>query len=404
MLRFLALFLAISGALASPLQTKLKTPQAEVCYDIYGCFSNNSPWTSSARPSAGLPGRPEEVGTRQLLFTRTTRNEAEELLPGKDALLDFSAYNGAKNTVVIVHGWTDNSTTPWVVKTKNAILDKEDSNVLVVDWYPGASLNYLKSVDNARLVGAQIAALLQFIIGKTSTTPAKIHIIGHSLGAHIAGYVGKRIDNIARITALDPTQPYFEGTDALVRLDVSDAVFIQTIHSNGKSASRLDGFGLTTPIGNVDIYPNGGEVQPGCKDQISKLKGSLNDLLKYDFDGQFSEYACSHSRAPEYYAESLLSECPFVAYRCDDAKAFEAGSCYSDCQDGSCLVVGNEKESKPQPGHYFLNTDSQASFCLQPATMAAGVSASQEKVDHGKVTVQFRRPDGITTDKFILAQ
>jgi pancreatic triacylglycerol lipase len=409
MIQIFVLSLAIAGAIASPFQGRIKAPQAdEVCYDNYGCFSNDAPWSSALRPLAALPGRPEEVGTRHLLFTRTTRNEAdaEELIPGKDALLEFSQYDGARSTVVIIHGWTDNSTSDWVVKTKNALLDKEDLNILVIDWAPGASQSYLKGVGNARLVGAQISMLLQFVIDKTATTAAKIHIIGHSLGAHIAAYVGNRVDNIARITALDPSQPYFEGTDPIVRIDATDAVFVEGIHTNTKSASLLEGFGVPSPIGNVDIYPNGGEAQPGCNDRIGRLVGTYLGLITMDFGGYFSDYACSHARATEYWTESLrTNDCGFVAYRCEDYKTFQTGSCYTTCQDGSCLVIGNEKERARAllPGQYFIHTDSQASFCLQPATMVSGVSVSQAKVDHGEVTVQFRRLDGITTEKFILA-
>lgn len=64
-----------------------------------------------------------------------------------------------------------------------------------------------------------------------------IHIIGHSLGAHIAGFAGKMYEKltktkIARITGLDPAGPcfYFEAPDD--KLSQGDAVFIDVIHSN----------------------------------------------------------------------------------------------------------------------------------------------------------------------------
>jgi pimeloyl-ACP methyl ester carboxylesterase len=41
--------------------------------------------------------------------------------------------------------------------------------------------------------------MLQTII-EAGVSPAKIHLIGHSLGAHIAAYVAKAIPGIGRIT------------------------------------------------------------------------------------------------------------------------------------------------------------------------------------------------------------
>ena len=43
--------------------------------------------------------------------------------------------------------------------------------------------------DDDRLVGLEVARLVEIL----RTDPAKVHIIGHSLGAHIAGYAGERI-------------------------------------------------------------------------------------------------------------------------------------------------------------------------------------------------------------------
>ena len=66
---------------------------------------------------------------------------------------------------------------------------------------------------------------------------ADFHIIGHSLGAQIAGYAGERIQKltkqkIGRISALDPAAPLFENMPTFVRLDPSDAIFVDVIHSD----------------------------------------------------------------------------------------------------------------------------------------------------------------------------
>lgn len=59
------------------------------------------------------------------------------------------------------------------------------------------------------------------------------HIIGHSLGAHIAGYAGTSLNGqIGRITALDPAKPYFEATHSSVRLDRTDAKYVDVVHTD----------------------------------------------------------------------------------------------------------------------------------------------------------------------------
>ena len=57
---------------------------------------------------------------------------------------------------------------------------------------------------------------------------------------------------------LDPAGPYFSYTDPEVRLDPSDARFVDVIHTD---AGLL---GTSQNVGDVDFYPNGGSRQPGC--------------------------------------------------------------------------------------------------------------------------------------------
>lgn len=63
-----------------------------------------------------------------------------------------------------------------------------------------------------------------------------MHLIGHSLGAHTAGYAGEKLGgNIGRITGLDPAEPYFQGMPSHLRLDYTDARLVDVIHTDGKS-------------------------------------------------------------------------------------------------------------------------------------------------------------------------
>merc|ERR1719215_335775 len=146
---------------------------------------------------------------------------------------------------------------------KDAFLKRENANVIVVDWSGGSGLPFTLAVANTQVVAVDISKLIEKIISETNLTVKAFHLVGHSLGAHICGYVGRRIKGLKRITGLDPAGPYFENTPAEVRLDISDADFVDIIHTH---AAKLgdSSIGIFAPIGHVDFYPNGGDFQPGC--------------------------------------------------------------------------------------------------------------------------------------------
>ena len=85
-----------------------------------------------------------------------------------------------------------------------ALLKRADINVVVVAWYNGSHVSYNQAAANCRLVGAQIAHLIEVLHNETGLAYSRVHIIGYSLGAHVAGYAGtalrKRGHPIARIT------------------------------------------------------------------------------------------------------------------------------------------------------------------------------------------------------------
>ncbi len=76
---------------------------------------------------------------------------------------------------------------------------------------------------------------------------------------------------------LDPAGPLFEGYHESVRLDKSDAHYVDVIHSNGESL-MVGGLGVWEPIGHVDFYPNGGRAQTGCNHM---LIGGIKDFTSY---------------------------------------------------------------------------------------------------------------------------
>ena len=62
-----------------------------------------------------------------------------------------------------------------------------------MDWARGASGLYNQAVANTRLVGAMTARLAAQLIEVGHVPVRRMHAIGHSLGAHISGYIGSQL-------------------------------------------------------------------------------------------------------------------------------------------------------------------------------------------------------------------
>lgn len=87
---------------------------------------------------------------------------------------------------------------------RDGLLRSVDCNVVLVDWFRGSLPPYLRAAGNTRLVGAMIAELIKFLISQTQSSPDLYHVVGFSLGSHIAGYAGSRLNQdgliLGRIT------------------------------------------------------------------------------------------------------------------------------------------------------------------------------------------------------------
>lgn len=57
---------------------------------------------------------------------------------------------------------------------------------------------------------------------------------------------------------LDPAMPLFVTSNLERKLDSSDAIFVDVLHTNALFKGKLE------PSGHVDFYANGGLTQPGC--------------------------------------------------------------------------------------------------------------------------------------------
>ncbi|KAG8172162.1 hypothetical protein JTE90_012221 [Oedothorax gibbosus] len=221
---------------------------------------------------------------------------------------------------------------------------------------------------------------------KTGLTLDKVHIIGHSLGSHAAGFAGKWLkyklkQRVRRITGLDVAGPDFEDYEVGRRLDRSDAEFVDTIHSNA-ALSVTDGFGIMKPVGHFDFYPNGGELQPGCETSMGAIGNIASETLeiinpmyslmallrgdKKDIGDAVEDLSCNHGRAIQFFIESITSaSCQFIAEECDSWVDYLAGK----CNTGAKVPMGYDSEKykgymdEYASKNFYLSTNSNTPFC-----------------------------------------
>ncbi|XP_037078473.1 LOW QUALITY PROTEIN: pancreatic triacylglycerol lipase-like [Pollicipes pollicipes] len=329
-----------AAARTVPLGDNETTALVKKCYGIYGCFAITKEWISLSRPISVLPQSPKAINVKFCLYTTNNPTECERMYDDIQSI-GTSSFMAGKPVKFLVHGYLDSGEKRWIKRMVAALLEFEPMNVVVVDWVGGSGPPYTQAVANIRLVGAVVGNFIRLLKKLFDTPPEQVHVIGHSLGAHLAGYVGvflqQRGVRLGRITGLDPAEPHFENTDPVVRLDPTDAGFVDVIHTDSGPLIS-GGLGLLQPIGHMDFFPNGGKKQPGCGtsvfDAIKKEEGSLIYGLRR-FIG------CNHLRAYEFFTESINSQCGFMAVECDSYDKFAQGECGICSPDhGNCHRLG----------------------------------------------------------------
>lgn len=279
----------------------------------------------------------------------------------------------------------------------NAIIDENTNDietVIVIDWGGGSSPPYTQAVANTRLVGAITAHVIFMIYEELKLKNLdKVHLIGHSLGSHLCGYAGYTLQRdfglkLGRITGLDPAEPLFTDTDPIVRLDQSDAKYVDIIHSDAQPFIS-GGLGMIKPIGHVDFYPNGGYNNPGCdapmEDYILAEKGSF-------FWGVQTFVSCNHLRSHQFLIDSIKGKCPYLAISCESYENFRNGKCFRCGENGhECIAFGlksqefyNRLPFKPnKPIKAYLMTDGKSPYCRTHYRVTLNISKEMDSLMHG---------------------
>lgn len=180
---------------------------------------------------------------------------------------------------VLIHGYIASRYHVSIAPIKNAYLSAGNVNLFIVDWSQASYQMYDVSRQLTSQVAHRVSEILERFISENNIDRGLIHVIGHSLGAHIAGNVGRYMGgSLGRITGLDPAAPLYirQSYDAI---QITDASFVDIIHTNGEALGEI------WARGHIDFYPNYGlRSQPGCgvKD-ITTLCKSKSFIFHFNF-------------------------------------------------------------------------------------------------------------------------
>ena len=120
-----------------------------------------------------------------------------------------SFWTGTSKLTLLIHGWRSTSNGLWQFKSL------DDGLVVALDWRKEASsLHFLESAQNGRFIARRVVNFLASAV-ENGVPLSQIHVIGMSLGAHVAAFIAKetrdKIGKIGRLTGLDPAGPFFEN-------------------------------------------------------------------------------------------------------------------------------------------------------------------------------------------------
>ena len=154
-------------------------------------------------------------------------------------------------------------------------------------------------------------------------------------------------------------------------MDKDDANFVDVIHTAAKRLVGTTGnVGMLAPIGNVDFYPNGGEIQPGC----SPIDPN-----------------CSHRASILLFINSIKNKCKYKSYPCSSTDDYYRGDCLK-CGVNNCNQMGYYALPKQKQQTLYLDTKSvlKENNCVQNFQVKLISNDVGNKVAKGKFSIYLK--------------
>ncbi|XP_023937143.2 phospholipase A1 [Bicyclus anynana] len=283
-------------------------------------------------------------------FTELPLNEV-------DQILDTSWYNSSRTTVMFCHGFTGIPNGPAVTEIVTVYLRQGESNVALLNWEylassqtPGLANSYANwAAPNARQLGNRVVDTF-VLLSNAGLDMSKTHLIGHSLGAHIWGIAGFKLQQrgilLPWITGVDPAAVGFGGKTASHKLSAASAIYVDIIHTDPNK------YGLRTSAGTVDFWANYRSVgpvrQPGCANKPT-AQFSTQDL-------------CNHNRSWKLLADAVKYPDTIIG---SYAKNYKTWKHYTREERLAETLPLGKYNKNGRPGNYYFVTNSESPYGLK---------------------------------------
>ena len=194
------------------------------------------------------------------------------------------------------------------------------------------------------------------------------YCIGFSLGAHVCGFFGKmtRALNqdtpIQKIIGLDPAGPMWEypDHDPELRLNRNDAKTVEIFHTNTIHQ------GFENAIGHIDLYINGGALQPNCpKWQIWQI---MADICNHKFALKLLNHILNNENKPCYakWKCDTISGADLLEIKQENSDQLQKAKCKEMLGIDSKLKVGDLDEASRDDyeyGVFWIQVDENSETC-----------------------------------------
>ncbi|XP_021182347.3 pancreatic lipase-related protein 2 isoform X3 [Helicoverpa armigera] len=294
-----------------------------------------------------LPDRTNRVEDIYLRYYngQTVDDYVDIPLSQASRLFEIKGFDKSNPTVFYIHGFIEVAQQESIQVMVSSYLEaRPGTNVILLDWSNMAHGSYLvNAARNTKKVGMAAAEQLNKLLD-SGLLLEKFHVIGHSLGSHVAGYTARELKTkynkvVKRLTALDPAFPAFYPDGVVMEhVNAKDAEFVDVIHTDA------GGYGAPVRTGTADFWPNGGKsIQPGCP-RFAPIPLSDDNL-------------CSHWRSWRFFAESVINPEAFPASPAESYHKFRENA---NPEEGM-VYMGFNCDTSAQ-GSYYLTTNSETPF------------------------------------------